>query len=127
MAIVIYKGKNVYQVLRNYGDPILLLPGANEISEADLKTIQDHPTARKKIANGKIVFNQGSLTDGKKPVSEMLQYISQLYDTKILRTIMRTDGRGEVVEKARVQLENIKNGTAKEADGDLDGGPSHFN
>ncbi len=110
MALVSYLGKNILSVGLKVGDPVRLLPGINEVEEDKLALAKQHPLFQSRLAAGTVVIMAESPTkDGKRPVDEMLVYIPKIYDTKLLKKIIDTDGRDRVIASAKEQLDKIKN------------------
>ena len=110
MALISYLGKNILSVGLPGGDLVRLLPGINEVEDAKLVLAKQHPLFQTRIASGIVVILADAPSkDGKRSVDEMLSYIPKIFDTKLLKKIVDTDGRDRVVASAREQLDKIKN------------------
>lgn len=118
MALVNYTGKNVFGTMLAEGEIIRLMPGINEVEDESLKRMKEHPLFQSRLNLGLVQIMQENLEkDGKRSVNEMLKNIPQIFDTKLLKKIIETDGRERVIQAARDQLDLIKNPSkAKEAE-----------
>jgi hypothetical protein len=110
MTLLNYNGKNVLGICMAGGDIVRLLPGINEVSEIDFKSMKSMPLFQSRLRDNLIqVLDEGKEKDGKRTIEEMLSYIPKIFDTKLLKKILETDGRDKVIKAANMQLENIKN------------------
>lgn len=110
MALVNYNGKNVLGTCLPGGEIIRLLPGINEVVNDDLKIMKMHPLFQTRMNKGLIqIMAEPADKDGKRSVDEMLTNIPKIFDVKLLKKIIETDGRDKVVHCAREQLDMIKN------------------
>jgi hypothetical protein len=109
MGLVQYSGLNVITIGIANRDSVVLMPGVNEIEDTNLVLLKNHPLFNQRVKDGKITL----LTDVKKDESgkndqhDMLKYIPKIFDTKLLRKIIKEDGRSQVIEAARQQLDSI--------------------
>lgn len=110
MALVTYHGKNVLTCHLSDVKSVTLLPGINELTEDDLLTIRKHPLMARRFESGKVtVINEGKLgADGKRSEKEMLEYIPKIYDSKLLKKIIDTDGRERIARAAQDRLDVLK-------------------
>jgi len=84
------------------------VPGINEVTQEELAVISLHAGFNAFVESGKLVILEDPKgKDGQRPVREMLSLISKMYDVKLLKKVITTDGRAEVIEAARAQLEVI--------------------
>jgi predicted oxidoreductase (fatty acid repression mutant protein) len=117
MALVNYTGKNVLGVCLKGGEIVRLLPGINEVNEDHLSTMKTHPLFQSRQNINLIQIMSEKLDkDGKRTVEEMVKNIPQIFDTKLLRKIIESDGRDRVVMAAKDQLEKIKNPSKAKAE-----------
>ncbi len=118
MALVNYNGKNVLGVCKPVsGDIVRLLPGINEVDNEDLKIMKAHPLFQSRMKAGMVqIMAEPADKDGKRTVDEMLTNIPKIFDLKLLKKIVETDGRDKVVQAAREQMEKIKNPSKAKAD-----------
>lgn len=87
---------------------VRFLPGVNEVTEEEFSVISKHPVFDSLLDSGKlVVLDEPKGKDGLRTVKEMLNIISKMYDVKLLKKIISTDGRAEVIDAARAQLEYI--------------------
>jgi hypothetical protein len=117
MALVQYTGKNVFGVFMGAGDIMRLLPGVNEINDEHLKKAMELPLFNDRIKKGQVlILNSPVGKDGKRTVEDMLTNIPNMFDVKLLKKIIETDGRDAVVKAATTQIEKIKNPSKAKAD-----------
>lgn len=110
MALVQYTGKNVFGVFVGAGEAMRLLPGVNEVSDNHLEMSQKLPLFQHRVRNGQILILKSTLgKDGKRSVEDMLDNIPKIFDLKLLKKIIESDGRDQVVKAANSQVESIKN------------------
>jgi hypothetical protein len=90
-------------------DSLTLMPGINEVPDDAVESLKGHPSVASRIRDGKIVMIESvrQTADGKKTVEDMLAYIPKIYDTKLLKRIIKEDGRQPVVDAAKAQLDMI--------------------
>lgn len=115
MALIQYHGINVITAgVAGGGDAVRIMPGVNQLDDDVLKKLKTHPSFAARVRDGKIQILDDVKTtkDGKTTVEEMLRLIPKMFDTKLLKKIMKEDGRSEVVEAARDQMAVIM-GTKK--------------
>lgn len=97
---------------------IQFVPGINEVTQEELEVICLHDGFKAFVDSGKLVILEDPKgKDGQRPVREMLSLISKMYDVKLLKKVITTDGRAEVIEAARAQLEVISSPTKGEPKG----------
>ena len=110
MVFVIYNGKNIFTVAFGLTDNIVLLPGVNELSDEEVAKMKAHPLMKPRFENDIVKILEPSKlgADGKRSVKEMLEYIPKIFDSKLLKKIIESDGRDQVVQAARGQLDTIK-------------------
>jgi hypothetical protein len=117
MALVNHTGKNVLSVGLASGELVRLMPGVNEIEDAKFELIKQHPNFQGRITSGIVVILEEKVgKDGKKPIEDMLKIIPSIFDTKLLKKIVDTDGREKVIHAARAQLDHIKHPSKQKAD-----------
>ena len=104
MGLVKYNGKNVFGVGLK-GSIARLMPGINEVADNLLNEMKAHPLFQARTAKGIIEILQDSIgKDGKRTVEDMLQHIPNIFDIKLLKKLIDTDGRSPVVKAAQLQL-----------------------
>lgn len=124
MALVQYAGKNVFGVLLKAGSIFRFMPGINEVAEAVLSELKEHPLFLSRINKNIIqIMHEKVEADGKISISEMLKNIPNIFDTRLLNKIINTDGRKAVVIAAKAQLDTIKTPLKKEEEKEKD---DHF-
>lgn len=117
MALLNYSGKNVLGICLKSGEIVRLLPGINEVSEDHLSFMKSHPLFQTRQTKGFIQIMAEKLDkDGKRSVEEMVKNIPQIFDTKLLKKLIETDGRELVIIAAKSQLEKIKNPSKAKAE-----------
>lgn len=110
MALLNYSRVNVLTIHFAGCEPCILMPGINEVSAEILKLLLVHPSVNALIREGKLVVIEDQKTsDGKRSVNDMLAYIPKIFDTKLLKKIIKDDGRDQVVQAAKDQLDTIVN------------------
>jgi hypothetical protein len=117
MALIHYHGKNILGVCLPSGEIVRLLPGVNEIEDDRMAQVKTHPQFQSRVKKGLaqiLVDNVGK--DGKRSVEDMLSLIPGMYDTRLLKKIIDSDGRDKVVRAAAEQLDKIKNPTKAKED-----------
>lgn len=122
MAILKYTGKNVLGIcIANDKDThiVQLLPGINEVDDAIYDKVKTHPLFKIRLDRG-IVTQLNVEKNVKQSIEDMLVYIPEIYDVKLLRKIINEDGRDRVITAAKDQLDKIKNPkkAAEEAKGE---------
>jgi len=117
MTMFSYSGMNVITIHQKVGDNIIILPGVNEIDTPIFDKLQSHPIIKQMLEDEKLIILGDSKVDssGKKPINEMLGYIPKIYDGKLLRKIIKEDGREIIVNAAKNQLELIVNPPSKDS------------
>ena len=110
MVLVTYHGKNLLTVHLSSHRSVTFLPGINEITDQELEDVRKHPLMAKRFESGKVkVINDGKLgTDGKRSIKDMLEYLPQIFDSKLIRKIIDTDGREQVIKAAQDRLDVLK-------------------
>jgi hypothetical protein len=110
MVLVTYHGKNLLTVHITSHNSVTFVPGINELTDQQLEDVKKHPLMQTRLESGKIVvMPEGKLgTDGKRSVKDMLAYIPQIFDSKLIRKIIDTDGREQVVRAAQDRLDVLK-------------------
>jgi hypothetical protein len=88
---------------------ITLLPGINEIDRERYDMFEHHPMFQARVRDGiiKILDDVRIGPDGKKSINDMLKLMPKIYDTKLLKKIIREDGRDTVINAAKDQLEAV--------------------
>ncbi len=114
MALVNYKGINVVTVGLKDGHSVQLMPGINEIENAIYPLFKDHPSVKARIKRNEIQVIDASKVTGQKTIEEMIEHMPRIFDTKLLRRIIKEDGRPEVAQAAKNQLEAILGGAKKD-------------
>lgn len=110
MALLNYTGKNVFGIVTKEGGIIRLLPGINEITQDDLEKVKIHPLFQARLQKGIVqIMHEKLQSDGKRSIQDMLNDIPQIFDVKLLKKIIDTDGRDQVIKAADNQLSKIKN------------------
>ena len=100
------------------------MPGINEVADNLLNEMKAHPLFQARTAKGIIEILQDSIgKDGKRTVEDMLQHIPNIFDIKLLKKLIDTDGRSPVVKAAQLQLDTIKNPSKVQAEKEDD---DHF-
>lgn len=118
MALVQYTGKNVFGVFMGAGDIMRLLPGVNEVNEEHLKRAMTMPLFNNRIKRGQVLILKSNIgKDGKTSVDDMLKNIPNIYDLKLLKKIISSDGREVVVKAASDRIQEIKNPQKEKTDG----------
>ncbi|PWU04923.1 MAG: hypothetical protein C5B43_03985 [Verrucomicrobia bacterium] len=108
MALVKYNGKNVLGIGVKVGFA-RLLPGINEIADDVLTQMKAHPQFQSRLSAGIVEILQDAVTkDGKRSIDEMLSLMPNINDVKLLKKIIETDGRQQVIKAAQDKLEAIK-------------------
>lgn len=110
MVLVNYTGKNIFTFNAKGTEPIRLLPGINEIADKSWSCIQAHPFYNDFVAKGGlIVLNEPPKDkDGRRSVADLLAYIPNIMDSKLLKKLIEEDGRELVAIAARDQMDIIK-------------------
>lgn len=117
MALVQYTGRNVFGVGLKGGVLMRLLPGVNEVQDEVLNQAKAHPLFMARVNKGIVKILQDSVgKDGKRSVEDMLTYIPNIFDVKLLKKIMDNDGRSPVIQAAQYQYDTIKNPAKAKAD-----------
>lgn len=117
MALVQYTGKNVFGVFIGAGEIMRLLPGVSEVSDEHLKLAMTMPLFQHRIKEGKVLLLTTNIgKDGKRTVEDMLSNIPNMFDVKLLKKIIESDGREQVVKAATSQIDKIKNPSKAKAD-----------
>lgn len=110
MALINYTGKNIFGVFLPSGEPVKLLPGINEVEDEKLQAMKKYPLFQSRVEQGLIIIMMENLAkDGKRTIEEMLSHIPKIFDIKLLKKLIESDGRDKVVHAAREQLDKIKN------------------
>ena len=108
MALVNYLGTNIITVALEKLNKVTLMPGINEVDNAEFEKMLQNPSFNERIKNGKIIV----LDDGKSQVNrtaaDMINLIPKIYDVKLLQKIIKTDGRDDVVKAAKQQMDLLK-------------------
>lgn len=108
MALLHYHGLNVLTIGLPTGGSVQLLPGVNEVEDEKFAQVKLHPHFKARVKDKKIsVMLENKEEEGKQTVDQMLGYIPNIYDVKLLKKIIKTDGRDKVVEAAEKQLNAI--------------------
>lgn len=108
MALINYLGTNIITVALEKLNKVTLMPGINEVDNAEFEKMVQNPSFNERIKNGKIIV----LDDGKSQVNrtaaDMINLIPKIYDVKLLQKIIKTDGRDDVVKAAKQQMDLLK-------------------
>lgn len=107
MALMTYTGLNVVTVNLSGNDSVKILPGVNEIEDDLIENFKKHPSVAQRLKDGKFIILSEGKADRKKSVEDMLAYIPKIYDTRLLKKIIKEDGREDVVGAAKKQLDTI--------------------
>jgi len=109
MALVKYNGKNVLGVIGKKGIN-RVIPGVNEVDDEVLNEMKAHPLFRSRMDKGLIqILKDSESKDGKRSVDEMLGLMPGIFDVKLLKKLIETDGRTPVTRAAQKQLDAIRN------------------
>ena len=111
MALVHNKSHQIITVGISDRDTVRLMTGINEVEDFELIELKKHPIFMARVEADKIeIIGDVKIgSDGKKSVESMLKYIPKIFDTKLLRKIIKEDGRDLVVNCAKDQLDTIVN------------------
>jgi hypothetical protein len=112
MALLNYTKKNILGICLGgvNNDVVRLMPGINEIDSETLAKIKKNKLFQQKLDSGLVQIMADTVgKDGKRSVEDMLKHVPQIFDTKLLRKIIDSDGRERVVKAAQDQLDKIKN------------------
>ena len=91
-----------------------LMPGINEVEDTQLTIMKKNPLFKQRLKTGGLQIMMETVgKDGKRSIEDMLEYIPNIMDVKLLKKIIDNDGRDKVVFAAKDQLELIKNPTKK--------------
>lgn len=122
MALVNYTGKNVFGICLRNGEIFRFMPGINEVETEKMNEMKDLILFQSRIEKGLITILREELDkDGKRTVNQMLESIPKIFDIRLLKKIIETDGRPQVIKIAQKQLDDIKNPSkAKEEKEDAD-------
>jgi hypothetical protein len=116
MALVNYKGKNIFTINAKGIEPVRLLPGINEIPDKYMPAIKAHPFYNSFVKDGMFeILSETKDNDGKRSVEDMLKFIPNMVDSRLLKKIISEDGRDVVTRAAQDQLDLIK-GTKKKVE-----------
>ena len=108
MPLINYTKVNALTV--HFGDcePCCFLPGINQVSDAHFERLMVHPSFKNLVDQGKaIILRESKHKQRKQEVNERISYIPKIFDTKLLRKIIKEDGRQAVIDAAKEQLESI--------------------
>lgn len=109
MALLNYKGLNIFTVGLVGCENAVLMPGINEIEDNVMVKLKQHPNFNARVKNGLIQLIEDVKVDkeGKKSEGDLLAMIPRIFDGKLLRKIIKEDGRASVMEAAKNQLDII--------------------
>jgi hypothetical protein len=109
MALLNFVSKKILTVGLTGTDSVVFMPGINEVDEAKLDVMKKHPGFNQLVKDGKMVILEAQKLekDGKRTVDDMLEYIPKIFDTKLLKKIIKEDGRNPVTTAAKTQLDSI--------------------
>lgn len=129
MALVQYNGNNILTCGLAKGGFVRILPGINECTFQELEEIKNLPTVAYRIEKGILTIIDGGKADIKEnPEKEMLAMMEKVYDKRLLKKIIRTESRANVVKAAEKQLALIEaKAEDKEKSSGEDDGQLHFN
>jgi len=114
MALLNYSKKNVLGIFLPGGACVRLMPGINEVEDTQLTIMKKNPLFKQRLKTGGLQIMMETVgKDGKRSIEDMLEYIPNIMDVKLLKKIIDNDGRDKVVFAAKDQLELIKNPTKK--------------
>lgn len=130
--IVKYLNKNVLTVylpgegrdLTNYQ----LLPGNNEVADADWDKIKEHPGCKQLLSSGALICIKPANPDNKKSqkglarygATEALEIIEGTYDKVLLLEWRKAENRGNVSDAITDQIKKIDDSLKKKEDEDED-------
>ena len=110
MTLFNYLRINALTVHFGNREPCVFMPGINEIDDEVTKLLLNHPMVKALIRDGKLVqMTESKAPNGQRTEADMLAYIPKIFDTKLLKKIIKDDGRNTVVDAAKKQLETIVN------------------
>ena len=115
MAIINYKGINLITVGFKIGPNAIVMPGINEMPNDVYEKFKQHPSVQARIASGQIQVIDEQKAVSERTESEMVEHMSRIFDTKLLRKLIKEDKRDAVVNAAKAQLDSII-GDAKKAE-----------
>jgi uncharacterized protein (UPF0335 family) len=107
MAIINYKGINLITVGFKQGPNVIVIPGINEMPNDVYEKFKQHPSVKARIADGKIQIIDEQKAVAERTENEMVEHMSRIFDTKLLRKLIKEDKRDAVVNAAKAQLETI--------------------
>lgn len=123
MALVKYNGKNVLGVSIKSG-LYRIMPGINEVVDDTLNELKAHPLFQARIIKSIIEVLKDSVDkDGKRDLQDTLNHIPNIFDLKLLKKLVESDGRPQVTKAAQLQLDTIKNPSKVKAEKEED---EHF-
>lgn len=107
MAIINYKGINLITVGFKIGPNAIVMPGINDMPNDVFEKFKEHPSVKARIASGDIQIIDEQKAVSEKTEAEMIEHMSRIFDTKLLRKLIKEDKRPAVVDAAKVQLDSI--------------------
>lgn len=107
MAIINYKGINLITIGFKQGPNAIIMPGINEMSNDVYDKFKQHPSVKARIADGTIQIIDEQKAVSERTEAEMVEHMSRIFDTKLLRKLIKEDKRDAVVSAAKAQLETI--------------------
>lgn len=107
MAIINYKGINLITVGFKQGPNVIIIPGINEMPNNVYDKFKEHPSVKSRMQDGTIQIIDEQKVVSERTESEIIENMSRIFDTKLLRKIIKEDKRESVVNAAKAQLETI--------------------
>lgn len=103
---------------------VVLIPGINQIDDEIIRKIKEHPHVKQRVKDDQLQFLSPTKLDKKNNESkeDMLNYIPKIFDTKLLKKLIKEDPREIVVAAAKDQLDKILNPATE----DNKGSDEHF-
>lgn len=107
MAIINYKGINLITVGFKQGPNAVIMPGINELPNDVYEKFKQHPSVKSRIVDGIIQIIDEQKKVSERTEEEMVEHMARIFDTKLLRKLIKEDKREAVVNAAKAQLETI--------------------
>ncbi len=107
MAIINYKGINLITVGFKQGPNAIIIPGINEMPNDVYDKFKQHPSVKARVLSGQIQIIDEQKAVSERSESEMVEHMSRIFDTKLLRKLIKEDKRDVVVSAAKAQLDTI--------------------
>ncbi len=107
MAIINYKGINLITIGFQQGPNAIIMPGINELANDVYEKFSKHPSVKARIKEGTIQIIDEQKAVSERTEAEMVEHMTRIFDTKLLRKLMKEDKRDSVVSAAKAQLDTI--------------------